>query len=89
MRAGGKHRQKTGGLTTRTRKGTSPGTEAGEELGEVEELHSRGEKIIIPEGRHEKHDEELRDKVVDIGQHRAPQTSSPRLRASPTPAGRL
>ena len=38
-----------------------------EELGVVEELLCRGERIVIPEGRHEKNDMELRDWVVDIG----------------------
>ena len=31
------------------------------------ELLCRGERIVIPEGRHEKNDMELRDWVVDIG----------------------
>ena len=38
-----------------------------EELGVVEELLCRGEMIVVPEGRHEKNDVELRDWVVDIG----------------------
>ena len=37
------------------------------ELGVVEELLCRGERIVIPEGRHEKNDVELREWVVDIG----------------------
>jgi hypothetical protein len=38
-----------------------------EELGVAEELLCRGERIVIPEGRYEKNDVELRDWVVDIG----------------------
>ena len=38
-----------------------------EELGMVEELVCRGERIVIPEGRYEKSDVELREWVVDIG----------------------
>ena len=38
-----------------------------EELGVVEELLCRGERIVILEGRYEKYDVELRDWVVDIG----------------------
>ena len=36
-----------------------------EELGVVEELLCRGERIVILEGRHEKNNWELRDWVVD------------------------
>ena len=38
-----------------------------EELGVVEELLCRGERIVIPEGRHKKYDVELRDWVVNLG----------------------
>ena len=37
------------------------------ELGVLEGLLCRGEKIVIPEGRHKDHDVELRDWVVDLG----------------------
>ena len=38
-----------------------------EELGVMEELLCRGERIVILEGRHKKYDVDLRDWVVDLG----------------------
>ena len=38
-----------------------------EELGVLEDLLCRWERIVIPEGRHKDHDVELRDWVVDLG----------------------
>ena len=61
MRAGGKHRPETRGPTTRTGTETSPGSQASEELGVVEKLLSKGERIVRPEGRHKKYDGEPRD----------------------------
>ena len=40
----------------------------------AEELPRRGEKIVIPEERYKKDNEELRDEVADTGQQRAPTT---------------
>ena len=47
-RAGGKHRPETRGPTTRMGTETSPGSQAREEIGVVEKLLSRGERIVNP-----------------------------------------
>ena len=60
-----------------------PYTAVWEELGVVE-LLCRGERIVIPEGRHEKNDMELRDWVVDIGHsaHQGVDATKRQLRVS-------
>ena len=52
------------------------------ELGVLEGLLCRGEKIVIPEGRHKDHDVELRDWVVDLGHsaHQGGNTTKRQLR---------
>ena len=50
-----------------TDRSTIPYMSVWTELVELEGLLSRGEKIVIPEGRHKDHDMELRDWVVDLG----------------------
>ena len=53
-----------------------------EELGVIEELVCRGQRIVIPEGRRATNDMELRDWVVDLGHsaHQGVDTTKRQLR---------